>query len=331
MNKHIHNIIGLFAKSGVENPIKGQFHEWLIDNKSAEEKEDALFSLWNSTEGTSTEHDSLAALERLKIKAQTENQFSTAEKKNPKLVIWKYTAAIIIALCITSAYILTQKNTSEINFAEHYSPAGHSEKITLPDGSVVLTNSGSIILYPKSFGKDTRTLYMSGEANFKVQKNGKIPFIVKSREFTVTALGTEFDVSSYPEDNYYRATLINGVVKVKHDNDAADHILRAGDQFSFDKKTGKHTVYQTDISEAIAWQRGELIFRGVTIKDIIKVLERKYAVTFQYKPNTIDNDKYNFRFNRDASLTEILDIIKTVSGGFRYKKIDNIYYLTSKG
>jgi ferric-dicitrate binding protein FerR (iron transport regulator) len=330
MNKHIHKIIGLFTKSEVESPAKEQFHQWLVDDRFAGEKEDALFSLWNSTEGASTGEDSLAALERLKIKARTGDEFPTPEKKNQKLIIRKYAAAIIAAICITSAYIFTRENTSEINFAEHYSPAGHSGKITLPDGSVVLTNSGSIILYPESFGKDTRTLYLSGEANFKVQKNEKIPFIVKSREFSVTAIGTEFDVSSYPEDNYSKATLISGVVKIKQDGGATDYLLKAGDRFSFDKRTGTHTICQTDISEATAWQRGELIFRGVTIKEIIKVLERKYAVTFQYKPNTINDDKYNFRFNREASLAEVLDIIKTVADDFGYKKIDNIYYLTPK-
>ena len=40
-----------------------------------------------------------------------------------------------------------------------------------------------------------------GEANFKVKPDKKRPFIVKSNDLQITALGTEFNVSAYPESS----------------------------------------------------------------------------------------------------------------------------------
>jgi ferric-dicitrate binding protein FerR (iron transport regulator) len=301
----------------VEEPARTEFHKWLVNERFAEEKDKALFSLWNRTEATEKDEDL----------PQTAGYTGEKETKNIPLVIWRYAAAIALIVCVSSAYILTKDESAGTNVIEHYSRAGQSKTITLPDGSVVLTNSGSIILYPESFGKNTRTLYLSGEANFKVQKNKDIPFIVKSKGFSVTAIGTEFDISTYPEDNFFKATLINGVVKVKQDDSPTDYMLKPSDQLFYDKQSGQISITQADINEATAWQRGELIFRGVTVKEILNVLERKYAVSFQYKSDTLNDDKFNFRFKKESSLPEVLNIIKEVADEFNYKIINDMYYI----
>jgi ferric-dicitrate binding protein FerR (iron transport regulator) len=315
MNKYIGKIINLYTKSKVGEPARTEFHKWLVNKQFAEEKENALFSLWNRTE----------AAEKTEILSET--TAIQRKKKNIPLIIWRYATAIVLIVCISSAYIFTRNEAAGANIIEHYSRAGQSKTITLPDGSTVLANSGSIILYSKSFGENTRTLYLSGEANFKVQKNKDIPFIVKSKGFSVTAIGTEFDISTYPEDNFFKATLINGVVKVKQDDSEADYILKPADQLFYDKQSEQISITQTDLNEAIAWQRGELVFRGATVKEVLNVLERKYAVSFQYKSDTLDDDKFNFRFKKESSLSEVLNIIKEVAEGFNYNIINNMYYI----
>ncbi len=39
----------------------------------------------------------------------------------------------------------------------------------LPDGSEVHLNSGSLLIYPEKFTGRSRSVYLSGEANFKVK------------------------------------------------------------------------------------------------------------------------------------------------------------------
>ncbi len=37
------------------------------------------------------------------------------------------------------------------------------------------------------------------------------------------------------------------------------------------------------MNDVTAWQRGELVFREMSIKEIITILERKYPYTFEYR------------------------------------------------
>ena len=322
MNKYVNKIIDLYTKSKIGEPAREEFHKWLIDNKLSSEKEEYLFHLWNNTENVATEN-TISSLASLQIKSHY------AERKNKKLFIWRYAAAIAAIIAISSVYLFTQRTSTNSNFIEYFSQAGEAGLITLPDGSLIQTNSGTVILYPESYGQDTRTIYLLGEANFKVEKNPDIPFIVKSKDFSVTALGTEFDVSSYPDDPYFKTTLISGSVKVKQNNNPADYILTVSEQFVYNKQNENRTIAKVDLYEATAWQRGELVFRGSTIREVLNVLERKFTVSFQYKSNVFNDDKYNFRFKKESSLSDIMDIIKQVTDDFDYKKIDDSYYINS--
>jgi hypothetical protein len=81
------------------------------------------------------------------------------------------------------------------------------------------------------------------------------------------------------------------------------------------------------VFETTAWQRGELLFRGASMMEVFSVLERKYAISFQYKSTIFNDDKYNFRFKTESSLVDIMDVIKEVSGSFTYKRIGDSYYI----
>lgn len=320
MNKQniIHKVIELFSKEKESKGSITEFHNWLIDKKDEDEKEKALFQLWNEPNNISKEESQIAF-------SLFEERSHSDRKKNNRVILWRYAAAIVALICVTTAYIFTKDTNSSIVFVEDYSPIGETRTIKLPDGSIVETNSSSILVYPEDFGKKSRTVYLSGEANFQVVKNKKIPFIVKSKNFEVTALGTIFNVSSYPEDNFYKATLIEGSIKVTNSDLNIESILNVEEQFAFNKDTNKLLIEKTDIEDVVAWQRGELVFRGVTISEIVKVLQRKYGVIIHN--NSKNTDIYNFKFQKDASLEKVLEVIDNVADNFSYKLTDDICYI----
>ncbi|MDR1810305.1 MAG: hypothetical protein LBR34_07875 [Prevotella sp.] len=51
-NKYIDAVINAYARDKVESPAKEEFHEWLTNGESADEKERALFDLWNQINET---------------------------------------------------------------------------------------------------------------------------------------------------------------------------------------------------------------------------------------------------------------------------------------
>jgi ferric-dicitrate binding protein FerR (iron transport regulator) len=313
MNKYINRIIELFTKHELNSHMRETFHEWLIHKEYTAEKEDALRRLWNQTESAPTA-GTMMSFSSLKLKF-----YFNTKKKQAILAVWKYAAAIVCMISATTAYLFTDYTSQKISFAERFVGAGQIDTLLLPDGSAIVANSGSIILYPGNFGNGTRTLYLSGEANFKVVKNPEMPFIVKSKHASVMALGTEFNVSTYADDQKLKVTLISGSIKVETLDTQTDFILDdAGEQFVYHTALKQYAINQVDTGDETAWQRGELVFRGNTLREILTTLERKYGVSFQYKSSLPNEDKYNFHFKRETALPEIMSIIETVAGKFDY-------------
>ena len=170
---------------------------------------------------------------------------------------------------------------------------------------------------------------MIGEANFKVKPDKHHPFVVKSGDFQITALGTEFNVTAYA-DKDISTTLLSGRILVQYDNMSQQVILSPNQQFSFDKKSRKSYLNYPDIDDVTAWQRGELVFRQTTVSDIIRVLERKYNYKFIYSLHDLKNDRFSFRFRDNASLTEVMDVIVDVAGYLDFKIEKDKCYIMQK-
>ncbi|MDR0695070.1 MAG: FecR domain-containing protein [Prevotellaceae bacterium] len=312
MKKYINKIIALYVESGVEAPLRDNFHQWLADERFPVEKEDALLHLWNST-GSVPAGDTWASLESLKLKLQF-----AKEKKTVRFTAWKYAAAIAFIIALSGTYVFTHRAPQEVTFTEYFTDYGTSGAITLPDGSVVQANAGTLFVYPDNFGQETRTLYLSGEANFKVAKNTAAPFIVRSKHMAVAALGTEFNVTGYPDDYEVKATLVSGSICVTVADNQTDFILHAGEQFAYNTQQKNYSVRRVNLRDETAWQRGELVFRGATLGEVLAALERKFAVSFQYNTAVLGNDKFNFHFQEETTMEEIMEIIATVAGAFDY-------------
>jgi ferric-dicitrate binding protein FerR (iron transport regulator) len=317
MKDYINKVIEWYTCAGagaaqVTPLLRNAFHQWLADGRFPAEKEWALRHLWNQS-GSAPAAEPLASLESLKLK----RQFNRA-KITRRFTAWKYAAAIAFILALSGAYLFTHYAPQATIFSENFTGYGKSDVLTLPDGSVVHTNSGTLVVYPADFGKSARTLYLSGEACFKVVSNRRMPFVVRSQHLWVTALGTEFKVSAYAEDREAKATLLSGSIRVGVPGNPTDFILKAGEQFAYHKPLKNYSIQQANLHDETAWQRDELVFRGATLAEILTALERKYAIAFQYNTGALGNDKYNFHFQKGASLPEIMEIIQTIAGPFDY-------------
>lgn len=324
MKDYIQKIIRTFSTSEHDAKVSREVQQWLLGQEHADEKEAALHSLWDTTEGQAdaSTWKSLSAVYR---KAGVEK----ISIIHPSRKIWRYAAAAValFAISVSGTFIFTKNFYSEVAMVEKFTNDGDMNKIELPDGSIVQTNSRTLLLYPEEFKGDTRTVYLIGEANFQVKKNPDQPFVVKSTTMSVTALGTEFNVAAYPENNEIVATLINGKIKVDCDGGKDRYILTPGQQITYQKNQLKSFLKDANLDDVTAWQRGLFVFRGDTMKEIIATLERRFDITFQCNISQFSNDKYNFRFKQDSNINEIMSIMQEVIGGFSYKIKGKICYI----
>lgn len=327
MKNYIHDIIDRYIKHDYPKEVDRDFRVWLTDQEHADEKENQLNKLWESTESVTTPgYD--RSLERM-------HEFTgmgTRRKMRAlrsRLILWRVAATLLIALSSVSIYLALQ-NRQAPDLLQAYIPTAETRNITLPDGTQVMINSQSTLLYPQQFTGDTRCVYLVGEADFKVKRDEKHPFIVKTSDFQVTALGTEFNVTAYPNEEEVTATLISGSVLVEYNNQQEQKILEPNEQLAYNKSTCSGNVLRPDMQDVTAWQRGEIVFRSMTMEEIFTRLERKYPYTFVYSFRSLKKDRFNLSFDPNASIEEIMDIIARVTGTIDYKIVEDKCYLTHR-
>lgn len=327
MRRYIGKVVRLFMDNDYSLKTVNDFHRWLSKDDNVDEKNEILKEEWdritiNQNLNTSKSFNDL--LDKLGVE--------TVERSNKHihLKMWKYISAAVIASCIMSVAatkLVLSMDKHESLMVECYSPYGQVKDVRLPDGSKVNLNSGSYILYSKDLEGYTRDIYLVGEAVFDVAPNKEKPFIVHSGEVSVTALGTKFNVKAYPEDEVLRATLLEGKVKVGCKG-TKEYFLNPGQQLKHNKLTHEVEIKDVDGNFVTAWQRGEIILHKSSIKEIYATLEAKYGIEFRsFKEDNLTQDLFNFTFKEDASIEEVLEIMKIVIGNFDYKLKNNICYI----
>ena len=207
-------------------------------------------------------------------------------------------------------------------------PRGETFKVVLSEGTEVFLNSDSRLAYPTIFKGKERVVSLEGEAYFKVAKDAAHPFIVKSGNLQIRVLGTEFNVSAYPEEEEVTATLISGKVLVEYNGQKNQEVLNPNEQLAYNKRTRSGNVVRPDMQDVTAWQRGEIVFRSMTMEEIFTRLERKYPYTFVYSFHSLKSDRFNLTFGQNASIEEVMDIIARVTGNLDYKIVGDKCYLT---
>ena len=125
-------------------------------------------------------------------------------------------------------------------------PLGARSMIKMPDNTQIWLNAGTTITYNQDYGKQTRTLYLNGEAYFKVAKDSLHPFIVNTQGIAVRALGTRFNVKAYPEEKTISATLEEGKIDVRILSMADKNekvLLKPKDKLIYHKETKETEKY----------------------------------------------------------------------------------------
>ncbi len=205
-------------------------------------------------------------------------------------------------------------------------PRGKRFEVVLSDGTHINLNSETIIKYPVEFieGED-RVVELIGEAYFKVAKDIKHPFIVKTKEVRTQVLGTEFNVSAYSNDTFSKVVLIEGSVLVsaedKQLNNSEGVLLKPGRKAVYSKI--EKSIEESDalVMNHIAWVNGVLLFENESFENISKKLERFYNVDINNNSEAFNNENFTGQFDVET-IEEVFKTFKK-STSFEYKIENN--------
>lgn len=241
---------------------------------------------------------------------------SSRKRRVLLLSFTRYAALLVIAF--GSAWMLATHYFSEtlagqrdlIAFQQELIvPTGQRAELLLPDGTKVWLNAGSRLSYPSFFEKE-RKVFLSGEGFFDVAKNEKIPFIVSTHTLDIQAIGTRFNVFSYPESDYTGVYLQQGKVKAYFPSGETEGVTLLPDQYLIQK--GNRLELSAMDPDELLWREGIYTFKKQKLGSIIKKLELYYDVEIIVKNPEISEYEYVGKFRQKDGVMEILRLIQRI-------------------
>jgi len=186
------------------------------------------------------------------------------KKKRIRFIINRISAVAASIVIIMGIYLTFNNNTNIKTLA------CQKKTIQLPDGSQVIMNAISEINYNAKNWEKKRTLFMTGEAFFKVKKGSK--FTVNTNHGSVEVLGTSFNI--FDRENI-EVTCFTGKVKVTSVENK-EILLLPNDKIRIDNK--KVVKVKSEEITNPSWISGESRFQNAKITRVINELERQFDI-----------------------------------------------------
>ncbi|WP_159520672.1 FecR family protein [Sunxiuqinia indica] len=200
---------------------------------------------------------------------------------------------------------------AEVKYNTLEIPRGAEYFVILSDSTKVWLNSDSRLRYPTAFVGDVRQVELEGEAYFEVTKNTAMPFQVVSQGQVVEVLGTEFNLSSYNNDDLIYTTLVEGQVKVyTEDNPELTQTLVPGYQTYMYKESGDISVRKVDVNEYVAWKEGVFYFKNENLENMMHTISRWYDIDVIFEQERKRSLKFTGEIKRYENLERMLQLLE---------------------
>jgi transmembrane sensor len=288
------------------------------------------WELFQSDENLRDDERFSTLFDKIQNKINIDNQ-KLKNNGNRKLYLinWLTRAAAILlipALAILF-YTISEKKTESKSLAklavdslEIVAPIGSRTIVQLSDGTVVHLNYGSNLKYPQVFSDKTREVILSGEGYFDVACNPEKPFIVRTGEIKIKALGTSFNVLAYPDKNIIETTLVKGKVVLEKDQENKEvkiiGVMEPGQHLKYNTNAETKSCNKGNVEKYIGWKDGKLIFEDTPLPQVAERLSRMFNVNIEVT-NEVKNYIYTVTFI-DEPLFQILDLM-TIATPVVYK------------
>jgi transmembrane sensor len=218
----IDSIILAFLNEKISWEEKEVLENWLKADRSNEKYFREIFKIWKATDTLNENKEEVdKVLQKIKHQLGSDNvqtPFGKVETGIRFRNVLKWAAIIMLSVGAGAVLnnMLAKKTTVKDGYTntEVLVPLGSKSTVHLPDGSVVILNAGSKLSYNVDYGVSQRNVSLVGEGYFKVAKQKDKPFIVHTSKASVKALGTEFNVKAYPEEDNVETILVKGSIVV---------------------------------------------------------------------------------------------------------------------
>ena len=234
-------------------------------------------------------------------------------RKGRLIPLRRFAAAAAVAAILVASFMTYRIVTAPFVHSFHNADTV-AMHVAMPDGTDVWLGPGTSLSYDDTFRVDGRNVELDGEAYFDVTHDTQHPFIVTTSAFRVRVLGTVFNVRSFSGESVAEATLAEGSVALQHPGGRNLICLHPGQQAVYDADAEQLEVNEVPVGDLLLIRYGVITLDNATLPEIIGRIEQAFGVELRPDGQQMPDDHYNFNFQKDASVEDVVDLLQFVSG-----------------
>jgi transmembrane sensor len=361
LNKNHNDLIISYLSGNASDSDIELLRNWILQSDEHKNEFIQIKTTWLAAAqvARNTNFDTQKALFDFNHKIGAQNKKLPAQTSYRLKHLLKIAAAFLLMFMLGSlgTYLMMKgkegKNT-EGKLIFVYAPKGGKAMTVLPDGTKVWLNAGSNLSYnPVTYGQEARQVTLIGEGFFSVITNPQKPFVVSAKDLKIKALGTEFNVKAYPEENTIEATLVKGIVKVEGtDRNLQSFVITMNPKQKITFYSGKALIDKSPLTDPskvegdklsqikleslpanipvkpivhsmvkpdlyTSWKDDKWIFEGEEIGKLAILLERRFNVSITFDAEELKHYKFTGTFQKET-LEQILKVLK-LTAPLQYK------------
>jgi len=216
---------------------------------------------------------------------------------------------------------------------------GRTDSVRLPDGTLAVLAPASRLDVAGDFGKDVRSVDLTGEAVFQVVHDAAHPFRVRTTRAIVEDLGTTFIVRSDESDDVQVVVTEGSVLLQGRDdrqgaskskpapatssNQSGGVVLKAGDRGTVGPDGRPVAERSVATADDLAWTRGRLLFENAPLSRVRSDLRRWYGVELRVD-STLASRHLTASFAGEP-VGQVLDVIALALGARLERRGDTAF------
>ena len=231
----------------------------------------------------------------------------------------------------SESYYATRVAEARGAYTERVNQSNAVETIVLPDSSVIKLAPGSRISFKALFDAVAREVYLSGEADFKVTRQVRRPFLVYANGVVTRVLGTQFTVRAFEAEAKVLVNVSSGQVSVSKDEGVVKKdksqstsglLLLPNQQAVFSRQAGefsKSIVPEPKVIGAIR-QMPSFEYDAVPVSEVIREMEGAYGISILYNKEQLKNCQLSASLKTETFEEKLRVICTTINAD--YQKLD---------
>jgi ferric-dicitrate binding protein FerR (iron transport regulator) len=191
-----------------------------------------------------------------------------------------------------------------------FETASETERIELPDGSVVTLNRNSTLTFSEDFNADRRAVRLSGEAFFDVAPDMQKRFVITSDNAVIEVVGTTFNVSAYDKDPQLTVTVESGKVRFTAPSSQQTVDLGPGHVGTYSKSD---RILRADVNTDVnydSWSTQHIEFEATPLPEAVRILNKTYGSSISITGTIPDTCFVTVIFDRQT-LEAVLRVLET--------------------